>query len=165
MRRIVLTFLLVVAGFTVVRSQQQEFILPALKLFNQVQWRDSAYLFKQFQQGELIFDTGFKSRQTYLLNYNLFTERMDAISPKGDTTALEAVVVQHSIKAGGYVFHFFPKKGYLRVIESGKVSLAILEFFNGYLVTEGSNGYASKKNRTPLQVDNRTQPLNMTGPI
>lgn len=157
MQKIIFVIAFVLIGLTSAKSQPNEFILPALSSLKKVQWRDSVYLFKQFQQGELIFDTGFKSSQKYLLNYNLFTERMDAISSKGDTAALKMVEVQHTIKAGGYVFHFFPKKGYLRILEQGKVSLATLDIFNGYLVGNGSNGYASHKDRTPLQVDNRTQ--------
>lgn len=158
MKRTILSFLLVITTLMPVKSQQHEFILPAMTKINRVPWRDSVYLFTGFHQGELIFDTGFESPQKHLLNYNLFMERMEEISSKGDTITLETTPIQHTIRIAGYAFCFFPNKGYMRVLEPGKVSLATWDYFNAGYLQVISSGYASRKNRVPLQVDNRKQP-------
>src|SRR6478609_3334854 len=140
------------------KSQPKEFIIPAFSSINKVGWRDSVYLLNQFVPGELIFDTGFKAPQKHLMNYNIFSTRMDVISPKGDTAALEMIALPHTVQLSSHLFHFFPKKGYMRVLESGKVSLATFDYFNvGYLIQSGS-GYSAKKNREQFIADTRKQP-------
>ncbi|MEO8472133.1 MAG: hypothetical protein ABI477_08065 [Chryseolinea sp.] len=157
LERFTLLLLLIVSAPIVVKSQARELIWPALKPFSKVSWRDSVYLFTQFQTGELIFDTGFESPQKHILNYNLFSERMNEITSNGDTVLLDMVEVPHAIHMAGYVFQFFPKKGYMRLLAQGKVSLAIFEYFNsGYLVG-ATNGYSTNVTRYPLGVDNRKE--------
>ena len=161
MKKTFLSSLLVVFTLTNVNSQQREFILPQWKTIKDMAWRDSVYLFTKFREGALVFDTGFESPQKFVLNYNMFFERMDEVLPNGDTTAFGSPPRHHVVRTAGNEFHFFPSKGYLRILQEGTVAVATRDFFSaGYFIGNHS-GYSSETGRTPNPIDDNTQPFNL----
>lgn len=157
--KIVLTSLFVIFTLGTINSQPREYILPALNMVKDTPWRDKIYLFTTFHKGIWIFDTGHETPHKNLLNHNIFRERMEEILPTGDTVALKTSPLQPGVRIGGYEFRYFPGKGYMRVLQSGSVSLAVWEYFMSTFLVVASNGYVADTLRGNGHMDDRAQPF------
>ena len=92
---------------------------------SQTEWQDQVYLLPQFQQGTIIYQTGFKLDQTLNLNYNIYHERMEFLSDDGDTLGIKA---DHNIKLieiGSHLFYHDYKTGFYEILSTETVSLAM----------------------------------------
>lgn len=92
---------------------------------SQTEWRDQVYLLPQFQQGTIIYQTGFKLDQTLNLNYNIYHERMEFISEDGDTLGIKADQHIKLIEIGSRLFYHNYKTGFYEILSTASVSLAM----------------------------------------
>ena len=106
---------------------------------SQTSWRDQIYYFPQFQEGTIIYQTGFKLNQTLKLNYNIYYERMEFIGEAGDTLGIEANKEIKLIEIGSHLFYHDYKSGYYEILSTSSVSLAMQPKFR-LGKTEGNDG-------------------------
>jgi hypothetical protein len=92
---------------------------------SQTSWRDQIYYFPQFQEGTIIYQTGFKLNETLKLNYNIYHERMEFLGEEGDTLSIEANKEIKLIEIGSHLFYHDHKSGYYEILSTSSVSLAM----------------------------------------
>ena len=120
----------------------QDIELLLLKRFenvSQTSWRGQIYYFPQFQEGTIIYRTGFKIKQTLKLNYNIYHERMEFIGEADDTLAIEGNKEIKLIEIGSHLFYHDYKSGYYEILSTSSVSLAMQPKFR-LGKTEGNDG-------------------------
>jgi hypothetical protein len=122
----VLTLSLLSTSAHDVFSQDIELLqLRRFENVSQTPWRDQIYHFPQFQEGTIIYQTGFKLNQTLKLNYNIYHERMEFIGQAGDTLGIEANKEINLIEIGSHLFYHDHKSGYYEILSTSSVSLAM----------------------------------------
>ena len=127
----------------------QDIELLRLRRFEDVSktsWRDEIYYFPQFQEGAIIYQTGFKLNQTLKLNYNIYHERMEFLDEAGDTLGIEAHKEIKLIEIGSHLFYHDYKSGYYEILSTSSVSLAMQPKFS-LVKTEGNMGPLSFETR------------------
>src|ERR1700712_4471475 len=62
--------------------------LPANAVLSELPWRDSVYVLRGFQDGNVVMPNGAPGPKMKL-NYNAYMGRLQTISPKGDTIDLK----------------------------------------------------------------------------
>ncbi len=92
---------------------------------SQTAWREKVYLLPQFQQGTIIYQTGFRLNQTLNLNYNIYHERMEFLSEDGDTLGIKADKQIKLIEIGSHLFYHDYKTGFYEILSAASVSLAM----------------------------------------
>jgi hypothetical protein len=124
--------------------------LPRFEEVSQTLWRNEIYYFPQFQEGTIIYQTGFKLNQTLKLNYNIYHERMEFIGEAGDTLGVEANKEIKLIEIGSHLFYHDYKSGFYEILTTSSVSLAVQPKFR-LGKTEGNDG--------PLAFETRGAPM------
>jgi len=104
-------------------SSRTIFYLPANKRMDQMAWRDSVYRFSSFENGQLMFDTGFSPKEQVKMNYNLYYMQMDFISASGDTLQMKPSKEFKLITLNKHLFIYDTKIGYIEVIQQLPVAL------------------------------------------
>jgi hypothetical protein len=113
--------------------------LPRFAKVSQTLWRNEIYYFQQFQEGTIIYQTGFKLNQTLKLNYNIYHERMEFIGEAGDTLGIEANKEIKLIEIGSHLFYHDYESGFYEILTTSSVSLAVQPKFR-LGKTEGNYG-------------------------
>ena len=127
--------------------------LPAHTDVTKVSWWKSIYLFPEFEEGKITFDTGFSGSETNRLNYNLYYSQIDLINQNGDTIPLDASREIKLITMGDHIFFHDESKGYIQVLLQTPVALGVRT-----LLTTEKMEYVSGNVNARTEVDNRGVP-------
>jgi hypothetical protein len=95
------------------------------KRLDNVDWKNSVYRFANFQEGSLNFASRNINSMKALYNYNIFFDRMEIISERGDTVPLANTGSIQFITMNDNVFFNHSKKGFLEIVQIGKLNLGI----------------------------------------
>lgn len=106
------------------------FKLPARTSIHQATWKDSIYRFPEFQDGKIIFMTGFSPDKTVKFNYNLFFGQVDFIDKNGDTLQVKPSKELKEINIGGHSFYHDDHQGYIEILYKAPISLGVWTFLN-----------------------------------
>ena len=90
------------------------------------EWRDVIYRFHDFQEGRIVLPGGFSPTHVLRLNFNLYQERVEYITEKGDTAVLEISDQIKSLNVGDLVFYNDPPKGYVEQMNHTPVALGAM---------------------------------------
>ena len=131
-------------------SSRTVFYLPAHKLFNQMQWRDSIYRFPSFEKGQLTLATGFSPVEQVRMNYNLYYMQMDYISSRGDTLQIKPSKEFKLITIDRHLFLHDPKIGYIEVIQQLPVALGARHMMETRYIDYTPGGTYRKVGFTPF---------------
>lgn len=108
------------------KSSPNVFILPAHTHLNDVSWRDSIYSFRDFQLGKITFHTGYSSKESIPLNYNLYLGQLAMISYDGDTVQLPHSKKVKLVTVGDHIFFPYNKIGFIEIMQELPVALGVL---------------------------------------
>ncbi|MEJ7643920.1 MAG: hypothetical protein WKF87_04970 [Chryseolinea sp.] len=104
-------------------STTTEFKQPAHVFPQRLSWWDSTYLYPHFQLGRITYITDFFHELPHI-NFNLYYAQMHMIDAHGDTIEINALKTFKSIQLGSDIFLVNKKKGFLRVLSDGELTLA-----------------------------------------
>jgi len=111
-------------------AQSPLFKLPARTSIHHVTWKDSIYRFPEFQDGKIIFMTGFSPQETFKFNYNLYFGQVDFIDKNGDTLQVKPSKELKQIDIGDHSFYHDDHQGYIEILYQAPVSLGTWTFLN-----------------------------------
>lgn len=115
----------VIANLKKADSAKTIFHLPANKLIDHLPWSDSIYRFPSFQNGQIMFATGYSPAEQVRMNYNLYYMQMDYISSGGDTLQMKPSDEFKVITINDHSFLYDRKVGYIEVIQQLPVALGV----------------------------------------
>jgi hypothetical protein len=95
------------------------------KRLDNVEWKNSVYRFPNFQEGSLNFTSRNTTSLKALYNYNIFFDRMEIISERGDTVPVANTGNIQFITMNDNVFFNHKTKGFLEIVQIGKLNLGI----------------------------------------
>jgi hypothetical protein len=123
MTRIIFCILfLMVSGNT--KSQHlKSFTLKAFTTISRSPFRDSVYLYPQFQPASITLLSGYTPQLKIKANYNLYQDRIEIINERSDTIGLENYGDVKVITIGGHTILNDRHKGYMEIIYHGPVLL------------------------------------------
>ena len=116
----------------------QVFRLKAGMLMSKREWRDVIYRFSEFREGRITLREGFSPTRSLLMNFNIYKERMEFITEKGDTSAFEFSRQLKSIGIDNHVFYYEPPSGYVEKITETPVALGEKHLLK--MMFESTNG-------------------------
>lgn len=120
---ILLLLLTCLGGMTSMAQRGKVFKQPAHVFPQSLGWWDSIYYYPQFGPGRITFFTGFTPAGDVQLNYNLYYGQMDMINAEGDTVSIKPLKTIKSVEVNDDLYYLDEKRGYLRVMISGDVTL------------------------------------------
>ena len=122
--RIVLIVLMVILGDVLV-GYTQTYRLNAYTFLSHVAWKDSLYRFSKFQEGSMVFNRGVSSDLKWQMNYNLYLQRMERITERGDTIGMEYSSAIKVVIIGNRLFFNDYPNGFVEILIDGPVSLGV----------------------------------------
>ncbi|MEJ1241955.1 hypothetical protein WBG78_27665 [Chryseolinea sp. T2] len=129
--RVQLILVILLASVGELMAQKDHVFLQHAHTFpKEAIWWDSVYLYPEFRPGFITYFTGFTPERDLRLNYNLYFGQIDIIDDHNDTVQISPSKTFKSVSIGGDVFLYDAKEGYLRVMITGDVTLALRTFFH-----------------------------------
>lgn len=132
-------------------SAKTVFYLPAGKRTADVQWRDSIYRFPFFENGQIMFATGYTQNSLIRMNYNLYHMQMDYISAGGDTLQVKPSSEFKLITIASHLFLYDSKVGYIEVVQQSAVALGMRPMMIARYIDYPSGGYSRNAGSTPFR--------------
>lgn len=131
-----------------------------------VYWKDSIYLYRDFQKGQLTYDGGFTPRFSWPMNYNIYFEAMSFINKNGDTLLMRNPAAVRLVTLGDNIFYFDKRYGFVQVLKAGDITLAVKDHFilEGAEVLRGisGSGYGERPRLVYTPSDVRGRPYYFT---
>ncbi len=101
----------------------QVFRLKAWTTMKKKEWSHVIYLFPQFQQGAITFNTGFIAEKKLLMNFNIYLNETEFITEMGDTLVLKDSPQIKLVSIGDRFFYNDFPGGYIEKIGRNKIAL------------------------------------------
>lgn len=116
-------------GIMLMAQPGKVFKQPAHVFPQSLSWWDSIYYYPQFASGKITFFTGFTPAGDVQLNYNLYYGQMDMINAEGDTVSMKPMKTIKSIQVNDDIYYLDEKRGYLRLMIAGDITLVSKTMF------------------------------------
>lgn len=87
-------------------------------------WKDSVYLFDEFQEGGFEFANGFVPATKVKMNYNIYLGNFDMKDDSGRVYSLKKYDDMKFVRVGDHKFYYDKKLGYLEIVIDSAVSVA-----------------------------------------
>lgn len=138
----ILCALLLTHSLQLFAQNKDDYILGSNQRLSDVSWRDSIYLYPEFQEGKITYDRGFTPQYSWNMNYNIYYECMSFINRKGDTVLLDNPPALKLVTIGENIFYLDKTYGYVEVLKTGNLTLAVRHYFllKGEEIVQGIGG-------------------------
>jgi hypothetical protein len=107
------------------QQSKYAFRLERGRLLENAAWKDSVYRFSNFLEGSLNFMNRNTTTLKALYNYNIFFDRIEIISERGDTVPVKNTGSIQFITMNNNVFFNHKTKGFLEIVQIGKLNVGI----------------------------------------
>ena len=148
------TFLIALLGVSGVGAQDSTIIfVEAGRSIAEVATPARIYRFPKFSPGKIFFKDGTTAQGN--LNYNLFNEEIEFITPHADTLAIakqQMLTIGH-VSVGNKVFYFndYFKQGYLEEVFDGKLGKLVKRERFAFLKREKVGGYDQPSSTSAIE--------------
>jgi hypothetical protein len=137
-RLFTLLLILLTSHSILAQKPKHAFRLERGQLLENVAWKDSVYRFPNFLEGSLNFMNRNTTTLKALYNLNIFFDRIEIISERGDTVPMKNTGNVQFITMNDNVFFNHKTKGFLEIIQIGKLNLGIKHYIK--VVMESGTG-------------------------
>jgi hypothetical protein len=137
-RPFILLLILLTSHLIVAQKTKHAFRLERGQLLENVSWKDSVYRFPNFLEGSLNFMNRNTTTLRALYNLNIFFDRIEIISERGDTVPMNNTGNVQFITMNDNVFFNHKSKGFLEIVQVGKLNLGIKHYIK--VVMESGTG-------------------------